>query len=160
MTTPRPGSREAAQALADRLEAHTEQMANTSWGLTMQEWNVISNDILLAARTLRAALAPPADVAGEDGSVQVAYYRAKHREWQQMGPGDRYEQHDAIGVLFRALDAERARRMVDARKSPETIRWRNDGIEACAHIADRYQCEDAARDMRQLITKHKDTQDE
>ena len=40
--------------LADRLEAHTEQMANTSWGLTMQEWNVISNDILLAARTLRA----------------------------------------------------------------------------------------------------------
>ena len=65
MTTPPPGSREAAQALADRLEAHTEQMANTSWGLTMQEWNVISNDILLAARTLRAALAPQADGAGE-----------------------------------------------------------------------------------------------
>ena len=46
---------------------------------------------------------------------KVAYYRAKHREWQQMGPGDRYEQHDAIGVLFRALDeaqerAERAER--------------------------------------------------
>lgn len=41
------------EALADRLEAHTEQMANTSWGLTMQEWNVISHDILKAAITLR-----------------------------------------------------------------------------------------------------------
>lgn len=49
-----PDEIERIRALADRLEAHTEQMANTSWGLTMQEWNVISNDILLAARTLRA----------------------------------------------------------------------------------------------------------
>lgn len=65
----------------------------------------VAGQALSLLPTLRAALTSPADDVVGDGSVQVAYYRAKHREWQQMGPGDRYEQHDAIGVLFRAHDA-------------------------------------------------------
>lgn len=45
----------ANNALAGRLEAHVEEMANQCHGLTMQEWNTISNDILLAADALKQA---------------------------------------------------------------------------------------------------------
>ena len=43
-----------SETLAERLRGHVEQMANTSWGLTIEEWNVISNDILAASRALDA----------------------------------------------------------------------------------------------------------
>lgn len=54
-------SDDAMKALADRLEEHVLLMANTGTDLSMKNWNTVSNDILLAARTLRAALAPQAD---------------------------------------------------------------------------------------------------
>ena len=44
-----------SETLPEKLRAHVEQMANTSWGLTIEEWYVISNDILAAARALEAA---------------------------------------------------------------------------------------------------------
>lgn len=56
-------------ALALRLADHVERLANTSMGLSMGEWNAISNDILEAARELkelRARVAPVTDdVVGE-----------------------------------------------------------------------------------------------
>ena len=41
--------------LADRLEKHVEMLANRSTYMSLSEWNVVSNDILEAARTLRTA---------------------------------------------------------------------------------------------------------
>ena len=41
--------------LADRLEKHVEMLANRSTYMSLIEWNVVSNDILEAARTLRAS---------------------------------------------------------------------------------------------------------
>ncbi len=96
------------RALADRLEAHTEQMANTSWGLTMQEWNVISNDILLASRTLRAALAPVTD---EEVAVVKAERDRAQRACEQMGEritsleaelGRLRSEHDELEAVFAA----------------------------------------------------------
>jgi hypothetical protein len=37
-------------------------------------------------------------------------------------------------------------------RHPTVVRWRNDGIEACAGIADHYQQPQAASDMRALLT--------
>lgn len=37
-------------------------------------------------------------------------------------------------------------------RHPSVVRWRNDGIEACAGIADHYQQPQAASDMRALLT--------
>ncbi|CAB4140904.1 hypothetical protein UFOVP399_13 [uncultured Caudovirales phage] len=105
MTTPPPGSREAVQALADRLEAHTEQMANTSWGLTMQEWNVISNDILLAARTLRAALAPAADVAGDVEAIKRRHEAALARMADNNWPMS--EGRQDVAALLAIIDKMR-----------------------------------------------------
>ena len=48
---------------------------------------------------------------------------------------------------------EELREVKVSSRHPEVIRWRNDGIEACAQIADRYQCEYAAQDMRALLTR-------
>ena len=102
------------KALADRLEAHTEQMANTSWGLTMQEWNVISNDILLAARTLRAALAPPAD-------DEVEAIRGRHQAFSDekldlYRPDHEYldEAHTDRATLLRHVDRLSAERKTGA----------------------------------------------
>ena len=38
-------------------------------------------------------------------------------------------------------------------RHPAVVRWRNDGIEACAGIADRYGNADAASDMRAMLTE-------
>jgi hypothetical protein len=37
-------------------------------------------------------------------------------------------------------------------RHPVVVRWRNDGIEACAGIAEYYGCTAAARDMRVMLT--------
>lgn len=98
-------SNDALRALADRLEAHTEQMANTSWGLTMQEWNVVSNDILLAARTLRAALTPPAD--GTLGEIRARHDLADNGDMEGED-WDTYvafeDAHTDRATLLRAVD--------------------------------------------------------
>lgn len=62
------------KALADRLEAHLEKLANTPSALSMMDYDPIANDILLAARTLRAALTPPAD-------DEVEAIRARSDAW-------------------------------------------------------------------------------
>ena len=63
--------------------------------------------------------------------------------------------HTDRATLLRLLDAarEELREVKVSSRHPEVIRWRNDGIEACAQIADRYQCEYAAQDMRALLTR-------
>lgn len=69
MTTPPPGSREAAQAL-DEIENATEALADMarefSMGQTRREQRLARE----AIATLRAALAPPADGAGEVEGVR------------------------------------------------------------------------------------------
>jgi hypothetical protein len=38
------------------------------------------------------------------GNAEIERIRKVHRENQKMGPGDRYEQHDMIGVLLCKVD--------------------------------------------------------
>lgn len=54
---------------------------------------------------------------------------------------------DVEDVIARAIEIGVSSR------HPTVVRWRNDGIEACAGIADAYGMEFAARDMRALLTK-------
>ena len=111
------------KALADRLEAHTEQMANTSWGLTMQEWNVISNDILLAARTLRAALAPAADDEVEAIRARHEAARDEPETWitsHAWAHNDRATLLRHVDRLTAELEAERERR-VEVEKAARNI---------------------------------------
>lgn len=45
-----------------------------------------------------------APALSEVDMLNLRHYRKRHREWQKTGPGDRYEQHDAIGVLLSLID--------------------------------------------------------
>ena len=61
---------------------------------------------------------------------------------------------DVEDALARAIEIEIGKRAgrVGSRH-PTVVQWRNDGIEACAGIADTYGMDFAARDMRALLTK-------
>ena len=148
--------------------AETLRKAAQKWASELVDkppyWEALAE---AAMPTLRAALAPQADGAGEveAGSLQVAYYRAKHREWQQMGPGDRYEQHDAIGVLFRALDEERARRVevegANERRDAKIRRLVEAGLCQMTTGGKHNFLDDIHKLIgADLIATHKDTQDE
>jgi len=91
------------RALADRLEAHTERMANRRTDLFPGEWNRISNDFLEAARLLRAALAAPAD-----GEVEAIRQRHEHcdfvvtkTEWNERAS---FQAHTDRATLLRHVD--------------------------------------------------------
>jgi len=59
---------------------------------------------------------PAQPVPSTDDEARI---RAAHRHNQQMGPGDRYEQHDMIGSLLRLLDAARAE-LAEQKSAPLT----------------------------------------
>lgn len=52
--------RQELEALAQRLELHTKELANQPLNMTMGDWSQLSNDILGAASALRTAR-PAAD---------------------------------------------------------------------------------------------------
>lgn len=101
------------KALADRLEAQVKTMGP----LAMVGWDTLSADILEAARTLRAALTPPAD-------DEIEAIRARHEadngfesdgldsaEWRASLTMLATRAHTDRATLLRALAAERARRV-------------------------------------------------
>ena len=125
MTTTLPGSREAAQAL-DEIEAALEPFAQeaTEWaemGETRQVGNAfIVFDLRKAAHalsllpTLRAALAPPADGAGEVEEIRTRHDLADNGDMEGED-WDTYvafeDAHTDRATLLRLLSEERARRV-------------------------------------------------
>jgi hypothetical protein len=61
--------------------------------------------------------------------------------------GDSVVEADLIAAVLSACNTE-----VPARH-PVVVKWRNDGITACAGIADAYGSHQAAQDMRAMLTK-------
>lgn len=61
--------------------------------------------------------------------------------------GDAVVEADLIAAVLSACNTE-----VPARH-PVVVKWRNNGIEACAGIADAYGSHQAAKDMRAMLTK-------
>lgn len=101
-----------AQVLAEVLPVHVMRLANTNMGMSMMDWDEISNDILAAAQILAALSHPAPDVPGAE---EVEAIRARHEADEQAA-----EEGDGVpplrliaayidrGDLLRLLDAARA----------------------------------------------------
>lgn len=102
---------ERNKELAELLPVHVMRLANTNMGLSLFDWNEISNDILDAARFL-GALAPPTDdeVQAINRRHEHCCYTVTNADWKER---EAFQAHDDRATLLRLLDAEQARR-VDA----------------------------------------------
>jgi hypothetical protein len=109
-----------AKVLAEMLPVHVMRLANTNMGISMMDWDEISNDILAAARALAALSHPAPDVPGAE---EVEAIRARHEAAKQALDDERYysgnvpavfptnegkRAHADRATLLRLLDAARA----------------------------------------------------
>ena len=158
MTTTSPGSREAAQAL-DEIEKNAKLAKEYGQKGKASDASFYATHVLYALGRLRAALAPPADGAGE-----VEEIKRRHEEAENApGGGDwaedyGYEAHDDRATLLRLLDEERARR-VEVEKAARQLL--NGASGHYMNAEDRWCLESLLGFYDEdMPATHKDTQDE
>ena len=113
MTTTSPGSREAAQAL-DEIEKNAKLAKEYGQKGKASDASFYATHVLYALGRLRAALAPPADGAGEVEEIRTRHDLADNGDMEGED-WDTYvafeDAHTDRATLLRLLSEERARRV-------------------------------------------------
>ena len=107
MTTPPPGSREAAQAL-EKLATDLSDiilLCDYSYDVSRKQ-TTYAREALSLLPTLRAALAPPADVAGEVEAIRARHEAALARMADNNWPMS--EGRQDVAALLAIVDKMRA----------------------------------------------------
>lgn len=116
---------ERNKELAELLPVHVMRLANRNMGLSLMDWNEISNDILDAARLL-GAIAPPTDdeVQAINRRHEHCCYTVTNADWKER---EAFQAHDDRATLLRHVDRLAAERSKadGAPELVEEIRSRN-----------------------------------